>query len=235
MVRKLTLFVALALTAVLGACSGPERRTETSPASGGPRTGSAPVASGTAPVGSRARVARATPLANSSTTASSAPEADSSGETDVAPIGRGSEAGGRPVSSERPAQGSSGEESLPVGPQAAGSARGRRERIVDEASEEERPVGRSEAHFESDGASYKPGVGLMPRFRLTSVEPAHGSLPDSVMGTDRVMSTDRVIGTALPGSHLDLPPPEAPKPAVVQKAAEQVDSEPHPIAPKPVN
>lgn len=209
--------LALALGAV-AACS-PERREGTSAASGGARTSTAPVQSGAAPVGSGARTRRS---------GSPAPGADpyaGGNESDVTPVNGGGAAAGsdRPTQA-APSEGGAREENVPVGPQAAGSSRAHRERIVEEAAEEDRPSGRSEARFEADGASYRAGVGFIPRYRLRTIERADGPAPG-----------EGVLEKAIPGSKLELPPPGKPAAPVVQKAAEPVDSEPHPVKPRPVD
>jgi hypothetical protein len=111
----------------------------------------------------------------------------------------------------------------PPGADPTSSPHARRERIVEEAASEDRPAGRSEAHFEAEGSTWKPGVGFMPRYTLRSVDRTSGPAPDAA------------IEKALPGAKLDLPPPEPVKKPDVQKAAEQPVEAPVPVVPKPVN
>jgi hypothetical protein len=101
------------------------------------------------------------------------------------------------------------------------SARARRERVIEDASEEDRPAGRSEARFEPDGASYKPGIGLLPRYTLRTIDRTGDPAPDPI------------LERAVPGSKIDLPPPEKPAPVAVKKA-ETPDDE-RPVKPKPVD
>ncbi|MEZ0228575.1 MAG: hypothetical protein ACAI25_08105 [Planctomycetota bacterium] len=84
----------------------------------------------------------------------------------------------------------------PSGPR---DVRAERERVIEEAAAEDRKSGGSEVVIEPDGSVYRPGVGVLPRYTVRTIDKKDGPAPDPG------------VMKLVPGSTIELPPP-APKP-----------------------
>jgi hypothetical protein len=100
--------------------------------------------------------------------------------------------------------------SAPRGPR---DARAERERIIEDATAEDRPSGGSEMRIEADGAVYRPGVGVLPRYSVRAVEKKDPPPPDEA------------VMKFVPGSKVELPPPEAKPPREIPGEKVLVPSE----------
>ncbi len=84
-----------------------------------------------------------------------------------------------------------------------------RERIIEQAAEKDRPAGSTELKLEADGATYRPGVGVLPRYSVGTVEKKDtGPEPDSG------------VMKYVPGSKIDIPPPPAKPPEEIPGTSE---------------
>jgi hypothetical protein len=103
----------------------------------------------------------------------------------------------------RSGEASSGARPTPVAP---GSVAPRdvhadRERVIEQAADEDRPSGGAEARIEPDQPVYKPGAGVLPRYSVRTIDKKDGG-PEPDSG----------IMKFVPGSKIDLPPPAAKPP-----------------------
>jgi hypothetical protein len=80
-----------------------------------------------------------------------------------------------------------------------------RERVIEQAADEDRPSGGAEARIEPDQPVYKPGAGVLPRYSVRTIDKKDsGPEPDSG------------IMKYVPGSKIDLPPPAAKPPEKIE-------------------
>jgi hypothetical protein len=84
-----------------------------------------------------------------------------------------------------------------------------RERILEDEAAKDRPAGTTELKLEADGATYRPGPGLLPRYSVGTVERRDaGPEPDSG------------VMKYVPGSKIDVPPPPAKPPEEIPSTSE---------------
>jgi hypothetical protein len=84
-----------------------------------------------------------------------------------------------------------------------------RERIIDQAAEEDRPANRSEVRIEPDGMIYRPGIGILPRYSVRTIE-----------RRDSGPAPDAAVMKYVPGAKMDIPPPPAKPPDEIEGSGE---------------
>lgn len=88
-----------------------------------------------------------------------------------------------------------------------------RARIIEDAAAEDRPSGTTEARIEPDGTTYKPGVGVIPKYSVRTIDRKEPPL-----------TPDSSVMKFVPGSNVELPAPPAKPPERI--AGEEKPTEP---------